>query len=99
MMSCNIDKTGDGTVLCNYGSNCNLHFYLVCITDCKASSRGGAFYYNTPSHTVNPSFEYMTINNCHCNERVIYSVGNFVSDMSLSILPDAFSEQPGSKQV
>ena len=80
----NINTNADGTALSNDNYNCDLHFSLVCITDCKASSKGGAFYYNTLSHSVNPSFNYMTINNCYCKEHIIDIDGNSDSDLSFS---------------
>ena len=78
----NIQRSGDAAVLSNWGAVCNLNFDFVCIADCSASSRGGAFLYQSTSSTTSLDFNYMTIKNCHSNERVIYTVGNRNSDMT-----------------
>ena len=81
-----IKTDGDGAAFLSYRILVEVNFHFVCIFNCQAKNRGGAFYYDAygVSETVHPTFEYMTIGLTECNERITYIVGNSNSNLKIN---------------
>ena len=71
----------DGSAF-SLNTNAQTNCFLVCLANCYSSASGGAFYYNV-NEKCQPSFDYVTINNCKSPNQVVYVNGDKLSQILL----------------